>query len=421
MLDIKFIRENPDKVKKACKKRQAKVDIEGLLKIDKEKREKLQKIEKIRAEKNKASRKITATKDKKEKKKIISEMQKLDKKGDKLEKDLRELESKFKELIYQIPNIPFDDVPVGKDEKDNVIVRQVGKKTKFDFKAKDYLEIAESLDLIDMKRAAKISGSRFGCLKNEAVLLEFALVNLAFEILTKKGFTPLIPPVLIKSEIMKAMGYIDTKEDLAERYFFEKDDLFLVGTSEQSVGPIHKDEILQKKELPKRYVAFSTCFREEAGSYGKDTRGIFRVHQFDKIEMFSFCEPEKSQSEYQFFVEMEEKLMSLLKIPYRVVQLCTGDLARPSAATIDIETWFPCQNKYRETHSVSNCTDFQARRLNIRYRDKGNKLNFVYTLNGTAFAIGRMLIAIIENYQQKDGSIKVPDALQKYLGFKTIK
>ena len=381
----------------------------------------IQIIEKIQAEKNKASRKITATKDKKEKKKIISEMQKLDKKGDKLEKDLRELESKFKELIYQIPNIPFDDVPVGKDEKDNVIVRQVGKKTKFDFKAKDYLEIAESLDLIDMKRAAKISGSRFGCLKNEAVLLEFALVNLAFEILIKKGFTPLIPPVLIKSEIMKAMGYIDTKEDLAERYFFEKDDLFLVGTSEQSVGPIHKDEILQKKELPKRYVAFSTCFREEAGSYGKDTRGIFRVHQFDKIEMFSFCEPEKSQSEYQFFVEMEEKLMSLLKIPYRVVQLCTGDLARPSAATIDIETWFPCQNKYRETHSVSNCTDFQARRLNIRYRDKGNKLNFVYTLNGTAFAIGRMLIAIIENYQQKDGSIKVPDALQKYLGFKTIK
>ncbi len=421
MLDIKFIRENPKKVKEACNKRQVKVDIEGLLKIDKEKRKKLQKIEEIRAEKNKAGRKITATKNKKEKKKIISEMQKIDKKGDKLEKDLRGLENKFQELMYQIPNMPFDDVPAGKDEKDNVIVRQKGGKTKFGFEPKDYLEIAEKLDLIDIKRAAKISGSRFGCLKNEAVLLEFALVNLAFDILTKKGFTPLVPPVLIKSGTMKAMGYIDTKEDLAERYFFEKDDLFLVGTSEQSMGPMHKDEIFQEKELPKRYVAFSTCFREEAGSYGKDTRGIFRVHQFDKIEMFSFCQPEKSQSEYQFFIETEEKLMSLLKIPYRVAQLCMGDLAKPSAATTDIESWFPGQNKYRETHSVSNCADFQARRLNIRYRDKNNKLNFVNTLNGTVFAIGRMLIAIIENYQQKDGSVKVPDALQKYLGFKAIK
>ena len=420
MLDIKLIRENPDKVKETCKKRQVKVDIEKLLKIDKEKREKLQKIEKIRAEKNKASRKIIATKDKKEKKKIISEMQKLDKKGDKLEKDLKELENKFQELMYQIPNIPFDDVPVGKDEKDNVIVRQVGKKTKFDFKPKDYLVIAEKLDLIDMKRAAKISGSRFGCLKNEAVLLEFALVNFAFDILTKEGFIPIIPPIMIKSEKIKGMGYLE-QADMEEAYYLPKDDLFLAGTAEQPMGTMHSDEIFEERNLPKRYLGFSSCFRREAGSYGKDTKGIFRVHQFDKIEMFSFCQPEKSQKEYQFLQKMEEKLMSLLKIPYRVVQLCTGDIARPSAATTDIESWFPSQNKYRETHSVSNCTDFQARRLNIRYRDKNNKLNFVYTLNGTAFAIGRTLIAIIENYQQKDGSIKVPDALQKYLGFKTIK
>lgn len=420
MLDIKFIRENSDKVKKSCQKRGVKVDIDKLLKIDKERKKTQTELENILAQKNKASKKIGATKNEKEKKKIISEMRKVDKKGDKIEKDLKKLNSEFYKLMCQIPNECFDDVPVGKDEKNNVVVRTVGKKPKFDFKPKNYLEIAEALDLIDIKRAAKVSGSRFGYLKNEAVLLEFALINLAFGTLIKEGFIPLIPPVLIKSETMRQMGYIDTKEDLAERYFLEKDDLFLVGTSEQSVGPMHKDEILSEKELPKRYVAFSTCFREEAGSYGKDTKGILRVHQFDKIEMYSFCQPGKSQKEYQFLLEMEEKLMNLLKIPYRVTQLCAGDLARPSAATYDIEAWLPGQNKYRETHSVSNCTDFQARRLNIRYRDKNNKLNFVHTLNGTAFAIGRTLIAIIENYQQKDGSIKMPEVLHKYLAFATI-
>lgn len=418
MLDIKFIRENPNKVKETCKKRQIKIDIDRLLKIDKEKREKLQKIEEIRAEKNKASRKITATKDKKEKQKIISEMKKIDKKGDKLEKDLKELENKFLELMYQIPNISFDDVPVGKDEKDNVVVRQIGRKTKFNFKPKGYLEIAEKLDLIDMKRATKISGSRFGCLKNEAVLLEFALINLAFDILTKKGFMPIIPPVMLKPEMASGMGYLE-QTDEQEAYFIPKDKLYLIGTSEQSMGTMHSNEILEN--LPKRYVGFSTCFRREAGSYGKDTKGILRVHQFDKIEMFSFCKPENSIKEHKLFLEIEEKLMQILKIPYQVVQICTGDLARPSAATYDIESWMPSQNQYRETHSTSNCTDFQARRLDIRYRDKNNKLNFVYTLNGTAFAIGRMLIAIIENYQQKDGSIKIPDILQKYLGFKIIK
>lgn len=421
MLDIKSIRENPKKVKEACKKRQVKVDIDKLLKIDKEKREKLQKIEEIRAEKNKASKKITATKDKKEKKRIISEMKKIDKKGDKLEKKLKTLENEFKEIMYQIPNLPSDDVPPGREESDNIIVRQVGEKTKFDFKPKDYLEIAENLDLIDIKRAAKVSGSRFGYLKNEAVLLEFALINFVFENLLKKGFIPVVPPVLIKSEIMKEMGYIDTKEDLAERYFFEKDNLFLVGTSEQSVGPMHQGEIFQEKELPKRYISFSTCFREEAGSYGKDTRGILRVHQFDKLEMLSFCRPEESAREHKFLLNIEEELMQSLRLPYRMVNTCVGDLSRSAAAKYDIESWLPSQKRYRETHSVSNCTDFQARRLNIRYRDKKGKINFVHILNGTAFAIGRTLIAIIENYQQKDGSVKVPDALRKYLPFKEIK
>ena len=420
MLDIKFIRENPNKVKEACKNKQVKIDVGRLLKIDKEKRGIQTELEKIFAQKNKASKEISKAKDKKAKNKIISEMKKIDKKGDKLKEGLKKIKQEFEDLMYQVPNIPLDDVPVGKDEKDNVVVRKVGKKTKFNFKPKDYLEIAEKLDLIDIKRAAKVSGTRFGYLKNEAALLEFALINFTFENLIKKGFIPVIPPVMMKSEKIRGMGYLE-QADIEEAYYLPKDDLFLAGTAEQPIGTMHADEIFEEKNLPKRYLGFSSCFRREAGSYGKDTKGILRVHQFDKMEMFSFCKPENSIKEYKFLLEIEEKLIQLLKIPYRVLQICTGDLARPSAATYDIEAWIPSQNRYRETHSTSNCTDFQARRLNIRYRDKNNKLNFVHTLNGTAFAIGRTLIAIIENYQQKDGSVKVPEVLQKYTGFKEIK
>jgi seryl-tRNA synthetase len=416
MLDIKFIRENIDKIKENCEKRGVKVDIKSLLRVDEKRRKVLGKVEEINAQKNKASKEIPGL-GSKEKKIIISEMQKLDKESDKMEKELKNLDQEFEELISQIPNLCFESVPSGKDECDNVVIRKVGKKPKFSFKQKDYLEIAENLDLIDIKRAAKVSGTRFGYLKKEAALLEIALINLAFEVLIKQGFIPVIPPVLIKPEMMKAMGYIDTKEDLEDKYFLKKDNLFLVGTSEQVIGPIHAQEVLEG--LPKRYVSFSTCFRQEAGSYGKDTKGILRVHQFDKVEMFSFVKPEDSEKEHKYLLSLEEKLMKLLELPYRVVQLCSGDLAKPSAATYDIEAWIPSENKYRETHSTSNCTDFQARRLNIKH--KGKKLEFVHTLNGTAFAIGRMLIAIIENHQQKDGSIKVPKALQKYTGFKVVK
>jgi len=321
-----------------------------------------------------------------------------------------------------IPNIPLEDTPIGKDENDNVVVEKWGEPKKFNFQVKDHLEISRLWDLIDVERAAKISGSRFGILKNEAVLLEFALIKFTYDFLTKKyDFIPVIPPILIRPEAMRGMGYIDTEQDLQERYFLEKDNLFLVGTAEQAVGPMHKDEIFEEKELPKRYLAFSTCLREEAGSYGKDTRGIFRVHQFDKIEMFSFTKPEDSQRELQFLLGIEKELMRKLKIPFQVVKVCTGDLSRPSAQTFDIEAWIPSQKKYRETHSCSNCTDFQARRLNIRFkREKTNDLEFVHILNATAFAIGRTLIAIFENYQQKDGKILVPKVLRKYAGFRRI-
>ena len=419
MLDIKFIRENPQKVQDGCEKKQVKCDIDRLLEVDKKRREILPALEDMLAQKNKASKIIPQTKNETERQKMILKMRELDKNSDRLNKDLKELEEEFNTLMRQVPNLPLDDVPAGRDERDNKVLREWGEKQKFNFTQRDYLEMAEKLDIIDVQRAAKIAGSRFGYLKKEAALLEIALINLAFDVLTKEKFIPVIPPIMLKPEMMEGMGYIERGRE--EIYYLEKDKLYLVGTSEQSIGAMHADEIFDDKDLPRRYAGFSTCFRREAGAYGKDTKGILRVHQFDKVEMFSFCHPEKSKEEHQLLLKMEEKLMQLLEIPYRVIQICTGDLGDPAAAKYDIEAWMPGQNCYRETHSTSDCTDYQARRLNVRYRDaKTKKLEFVHTLNGTAFAIGRMLIAIIENYQQKDGSVAVPKALQKYTGFKKI-
>jgi seryl-tRNA synthetase len=406
MIDIKILRDNPEKVKKACENKQAKIDIDKILELDKKRRGLIQGIEGMKAEQKKMG------KDQIEKAKDLKEEIKS------LEPELEKIEKEFNELFLQIPNLPLDDVPVGKDESENKIIKESGKKPKFSFKPKDYMELAKCDEIIDVERAAKVSGTRFGYLRGGAVYLEFALIQLAFNTLVKEGFCPVIPPVMIKTGMMKGMGYMERGGE--EIYQLPKDDLVLVGTSEQSIGPMHAGEIFNEKELPKRYVAFSPCFRREAGSYGKDTRGIFRVHQFYKVEMFSFCHPDKSKQEHQFFLKMEEKLTQLLKIPYRVVEMCTGDLGDPAAAKYDIEAWLPSENRYRETHSTSNCTDFQARRLNIRYKAKDNKLNFVHTLNGTAFATGRIIIAILENYQQKDGSIKIPVALQKYTKMKEI-
>ncbi|MDP1629410.1 MAG: serine--tRNA ligase, partial [bacterium] len=319
MLDIKFIRENPEKVREGLRKKGVKIDIDRILELDEKRRTLLRRVEKLRAEQNKISADKEIPKDKlkaaRELKEIING----------LEYELKEIEEEFNKIIMELPNLPLDEVPEGKDELENVILREVGEKPEFSvkggFKPKDYLEISQNLDLIDIERAGKVSGTRFGYLKNEAALLEMILIQFAFDTLTKEGFVSVIPPVLIKPESMRGMGYIDTEADKEERYFLEKDNLYLVGTSEQSIGPMHKDEIFKEEELPKRYLAFSACFRREAGSYGKDTKGILRVHQFDKVEMFSFCEPEKSKEEHQFLLSQEEKLMQALKIPYRVVQL----------------------------------------------------------------------------------------------------
>ncbi len=409
MLDINFIRQNLEKIKQNCRARGVNLDINQLFYLDNERKKLIGEVENLRAKRNKLSH-IGPTEEK-----TVERSRALKKEIKEKESALKKTEEELTGLLRKIPNLPFDDVPLGGEEA-NVVVKTKGKIPKFNFKPLSHLEIGKKLDLIDTERAAKVSGSRFGYLKKEAALLEFALICFVFEFLTKKGFLPVIPPVLVKPEIMEAMGYIDTKEDLAERYFLEKDKLFLVGTAEQSVVPMHRNEIFEDGSLPKRYIAFSSCFREEAGSYGKDTTGILRVHQFDKIEMISYAKPSQSKEEQQFLIAQEEGIFRALGIPYRLVHLSSGDMCRVSASTFDIEAWIPSQNRYREVTSCSNCTDFQARRLNIRYRNrKTGKTEFVHILNATGLALGRAIIAIIENFQEKDCRIKIPKVLRRYL------
>jgi len=417
MLSIDYIRENKDKVEKAALNKGYKVSLDKLISIDEEKRKKDQEIQDLRQKLNSLSKKDIDESAKETNKQTRAEIQQK-------EKSLKETTNEYKKLLYEIPNIPADDVPIGEDETKNKIIKTWGKPFKLDFKPKDHLELGESLNIIDVKTASKVSGSRFGYLKNEAVILEFALIQLALNTLIKEGFQPIIPPVLINKNITEDLGYWNGGGN--EDYYLvhepeNKDNYFyLVGTAEHSLVPMHKDELLFKKNLPKRYVGFSTAFRREAGSYGKDVRGIFRVHQFDKVEMVSFVAKEEDTNEHKLMLELEEKLFQMLEIPYQIVQMCTGDLGFPIAKKYDIDAWIPSQNKYREVTSVSTTTDFQARRLNIKYQD-GQKKEFVNILNGTAFAIGRTIIAILENFQQKDGSVQIPKILHKYTGFKEIK
>lgn len=335
-----------------------------------------------------------------------------------IEEELRNLEDAIEKKSYLLPNLISPDVPIGKDESENVVVRYVGQLPKFDFLPKDHVELGKIYDLIDIERAAKVSGSRFYYLKNEAVLLEFALIKFVYDLVLKEGFIPIIPPVFIKENFYQGMGRLSL-DDRDERYYLEKDDLYLVGSAEHTLGPYFANEILPEKDLPIRFLGFSTCFRREAGSYGKDVRGILRVHQFDKIEMFSFSLPEESEKEHQFLLSLQEKILQSLNLPYRVVLICSGDIGFTDFKQYDIETWLPGQEKYRETHSCSNTTDFQARGIRVRLRRKSGKIEFPHLLNATALAIGRILIAIFENYQRED-YIEVPEILRPYLGFEKI-
>ncbi|MFA5172910.1 MAG: serine--tRNA ligase [Candidatus Paceibacterota bacterium] len=410
MLDIKIIRDEPEMVKGKISLKGVKAEvIDEFLEADEKWRELVSKRDEAKA-----------------KQKILGEEKKIEEAKEmktliqKFEPQIEELAEKRALLLEKIPNLPDDSVTVGRDDSENPVLKEVGEKTKFDFEPKDYMEIAEKLNLIDTKQAGKISGSRFGYLFNEAVLLEFGLVRLAFDTLLEEGFIPVVPPVMIREEFYRGMGRLagDQKD---ERYYLKNDDLFLVGSAEHTIGPIHADDTLLEKDLPRRYVGFSTCFRREAGSYGKDTKGILRVHQFDKVEMFSFSLPEKSKEEHKFLLSMQEKLVQKLKLPYRVVEICTGDMGWTDAKAYDVETWMPSQNKYRETNSCSNTTDFQSRGINARYKKAdGTGVEYLHMLNATGFAVGRMIIAIIENYQTKEGFVKVPEVLQPYVGKEII-
>ena len=340
---------------------------------------------------------------------------------ERLEKEEHALSSVEEELqreLKKVPNPIKPDVKVGKDESENEVLKKVGEPRKFTFVPKDHVALGESLDIIDTTTAAEISGARFSYLKNEGALLEFALRELAFEVLLKEGFTPIIPPVLVRKDIMDELGYTAMGED-ENIYAIAQDDLYLVGTSEQSIVPMLKGKTLKKEELPKRYVGFSTCFRREAGSYGKDTKGIFRVHQFDKVEMVSFVGEGEDDREHEYLLSLEEKFFQLLEIPYQVVRICSGDLGFNAARKYDIEAWIPSQSAYREVTSTSTVTDFQSRGLNMKYQD-GEEKKFLNVLNGTAYSMNRPIIAILENYQQEDGSILIPKVLQKYLGKEKI-
>jgi len=413
MIDINLIKNNPEKIQKAAKAKGIDVDIKRILEIDEKHKNLLISVQKLREERNNLTDSIKG----KPTQVQIKKGKELKEKLEKEDNELKEIAEKLKNELLKIPNPAKDDVKIGKNDIENEVIKKVGTPTKFDFEPKNHLEIGEKLGIIDVQRASKISGPRFYFLKNEGVLLEFALRELAFEILLKDGFVPVLPPVLIKKEVMKGLGYMEKGGD-EDMYIFEKDNLVLVGTSEQSIVSMHKDEILDEKELPKRYVGFSTCFRRESGSYGKDTKGILRAHQFDKIEMVSYVAQGEDDKEHEYLLSLEEKLLQMLEIPYQVVKMCTGDLGFPTARKYDLEAWIPSENKYREVTSASTTTDFQSRRLNIKYK-KQNKAEFVNILNGTAFST-RPIIAILENYQQKDGSVLIPKILQKYLNCEKI-
>lgn len=411
MLDVNLIRQNPERVKAGIiKKRRDAGAVDVFLALDEKWRALIDEINLLKRRQNELSRERNVEEAKRNKEAIKEK-----------EAELESVVALRDAALENIPNLPFDDVPEGKDETENVVLREAGRKPKFDFEPKDHLSLGGALGAIDVERAARTSGSRFGYLLGDAVLLEFALVKLALDTLIREGFVPVSPPVMIKPEVYRGMGRLagDQKE---ERYYLPKDDLYLTGSAEHTIGPLHLDETLDARTLPRRYVGFSTNFRREAGSYGKDTKGILRVHQFDKVEMFSFTVPDKSEEEHRLLLSMQEKLMRALDLPYRVIAICTGDMGWTDARQFDIETWLPGQGRYRETHSCSNTTDFQARGIRARYRElHGNEAQYLHMLNATAFAIGRMLIAILENYQMKNGDVRVPRVLQKYVGKKILK
>lgn len=412
MLDIRFIRENVGKVKDNIKNRGLKVDVDKLLELDKKRLDLLVLSETLRSLKNKPTGKPT-TEELKKLKKIKTD-------EDKAAKEFDKIDIAYKSLLFAVPNMTHSDSPIGKDDSENVEIRKSGKVPNFRFKPLDHVELGEKLDIIDFEAGTKIAGAKFYLLKNEAVLLEQALLNYGLEILQKEGFTLVATPDLAKTDIVNNMGY-QPRGPEAQIYNVEDTDLSLIGTAEIPLGGLYAGEIINEKKLPITLAGTSHCFRTEAGAYGKHSKGLYRVHQFSKLEMFVFCTPEESDKWHEKLVKLEEKIFAGLNIPYRVMDICTGDMGAVAYRKYDLEAWMPGRDGYGEVTSTSNCTDYQARNLGIKYRKADGSTEYLHMLNGTGVAVSRALIAILENNQQADGSIVVPKALQKWVGKKVIK
>lgn len=423
MLDIKFIRQNQDKVREAIKNKNVDLSLDKLLATDERRRHLLGESESLKAEQNKRSKGPQSPVD-------LEELKALKEKIKLIENELKSVEEEYKLLLMMVPNMPSEDTPLGKDESENKVLRKWGNVKEFDFKPKEHWELGQELGVIDIERAAKVSGARFAYRKGAVALLELAIIQYTFSILTdekilkkilkgvglnlsSKPFNPILPPVMIKPEVFQRMDRLEPKE---ERYYIPSDNAYLIGSAEHTIGAMYMDETFKEEELPIRYIGFSTAFRREAGSYGKDMKGLIRMHQFDKLEMESFTLPENSQKEQDFIVAIIEYLVQALKLPYQVLIMCTGDMGKQDARHIDIEVWMPGQNKFRETHTSDLMTDFQARRLNTRVKRNNGEVQFVHMNDATAFALSRAVVAIMENYQTKKGTIEVPKVLRKFMG-----
>ncbi len=429
MLDIKFIRDNAELVEEKAKQKGYSVDIKKLLEVDNQRRELGQKVEALRAERNELNSQSKGAKPSEE---AIERGKTLKDQLAQVEDKLKPLDDEYTKLLKQVPNMPEEDVHEGSSEDDNKVVKEWGEKPKFDFEPKTHWEIAEKRNLIDKGRAAKVTGARFAYIKGDLVKLQFAIVQFVLDTLTdekvlqkiitdnnlkvsSKVFTPVLPPAMLKTEVFEAMDRLDPRDD---RYKVgeAEDDLWLQGSAEHTIGPMYKDEIIGAQDLPIRYIGYSPSFRREAGTYGKDTEGIIRMHQFDKLEMEVFSDAESGRAEHDFLIAVQEYLMQQLKIPYQLIDKCTFDIGKPNARGVDINAWMPGQDRFRETHTADFMRDYQARRLMTRYKNDQGQINFVHTNDATAFALGRTMVAIIENYQKKDGSVTVPEALRGYMG-----
>ncbi|MDN5359009.1 MAG: seryl-tRNA synthetase [Thermotogaceae bacterium] len=419
MLDVKILRQNTEEIKKAMESRNEDPrQIDKIIALDEKRREFIQKADELKAKRNQLSKAVAKLKSagkKEEAAKNIEESKDIGNKIKEFDDRLRETEEKQEALISQLPNIPLENVPVGKDEKSNKEIMKWGEPGTFQYEPKPHWEIGPELGMMDFERASKMSGARFVVLSDRIARLERALINFMLDYQTEKnGYSEINIPYLVKRDTMFATGQLPKFEE--EAYKTTPDDMFLIPTAEVFLAGMHKDEILEESELPKKYCAYSACFRREAGSYGKDVRGMIRVHQFDKVELVKYTKPEDSFNELEKLTNDAESILRELDLPYRKILLCTGDMGFGAAKTYDLEVWLPSYKSYKEISSCSNDTDFQARRANIRYRNKENKLEYLHTLNGSGLAVGRTLVAILENYQNKDGTVTVPEVLRGYMG-----